>query len=116
MYSTPFEPACAKCHSAASAFALISDDMIDCLRCDEKFPYIYGHCINGVIQTVGNTTMQCSVRQPLLQNVFLKLVELSYEMYLQKKASSVYMLWELRIHNKFTLNEDNSDTQQIHLK
>ena len=90
MYSTPFEPVCAKCHSTASASALISDDMIDYLRCDEKCPYIYGHCVNGVIRTV-----QCSVRQPLLQNVLPELAELSYETYLHKKASNVYMLRQL---------------------
>jgi hypothetical protein len=95
VYSTPFEPVCAKCHSVASASALISDDMIDCLRCDEKCPYIYGHCVNGVIRTVGNTIVQCSVRQPLLQNVLPELAELSYETYLHKKASNVYMLRQL---------------------
>jgi hypothetical protein len=108
VYSTPFEPVCAKCNSPASASALISDDTIDCLRCGEKCPYIYGHCVNVVIRTVGNTTVHCTVRQPLLQNVLPKLAELSYETYLQKKASSVYMLRELRIHRKFTLNEDNA--------
>ena len=107
MYSTPFEPVCAKCHYVASSSALISDDTIDCLQSGEKNPYIYGHCVNGVIRTVGNTTVQCSVRQPLLQNVLPELTELSYETYLQKKASSVYKLRQLRIQSKFTLNEDN---------
>jgi hypothetical protein len=37
VYSTPFEPVCAKCHSVASASALITDDTIDCLRCGENF-------------------------------------------------------------------------------
>jgi hypothetical protein len=92
VYSTPFEPTCEKFHFVASASALISHDTIDYLRCSEKCPYIYGHCINGVIRTVGNTTVQCSVTEPLLQNVFPELTELSYEMYLQKKASNVYML------------------------
>jgi hypothetical protein len=57
---------------------------------------------------MGKTTVHCTIRKPLLQNVLPKLAELLYETYLQKKASSVYMLWELRIHNKFTLNEDNA--------
>jgi hypothetical protein len=95
-------------HSPASASALISDDTIDCLRCGEKCPYIYGHCVNGVIRTMGNTTVHCMVRQPLLQNVLPELAELSYETYLQKKASSVYMLRQLQIQRKFTLNEDNA--------
>jgi hypothetical protein len=55
-----------------------------------------------------NTTMHCTLRQPLLEIVLPKLAELSYETYLQKKASNVYMLRDLRIHNKFTLNEDNA--------
>jgi hypothetical protein len=73
--------------------------MIDCLRCGEKCPDIYGHYFNAIIRTVDNTTMHCTVRQPL--------VELLYETYLQKKASSVYMLRQLRIQSKFSLNEDN---------
>ena len=108
MYSTPFEPVCAKCNYHASAFALISDDTIDCLRCSEKCPYIYGHCLNVAIRTVGNTTMHCTIRQPLLQDVLLGLAELSYETYLQKKENNVYMLRDFQIHRKFTLNEDNA--------
>jgi hypothetical protein len=65
--------------------------------------------VNGVIQTVGNTTVHYKVTKPLLQNVFPKLADLSYKTYLQKKASSVYILRELQIHNKFTLNEDNAN-------
>ena len=81
---------------------------IDYLRCDEKCPYIYGHCINVVIRTMGNTIGHCTVMQPLLQNVLPKLAKFLYETYLQKKTSNVYMLQELRIHRKFTLNEDNA--------
>jgi hypothetical protein len=55
-----------------------------------------------------NTTVHCTVRKPLLKDVLPKLVELSYEMYLQKKVSNVYMLRDLQIHNKFTLNEENA--------
>jgi hypothetical protein len=107
-YSTPFKLVCEKCNSPSSASALISDDTIDFLRCSEKCTYIYGHCLNAAIQTMGNTTVHCTVRQPLLQNVLPKLEELLYETYLQKKATSVYMLRDFRIHNKFTLNEDNA--------
>jgi hypothetical protein len=81
VYSTPFEPICARCNSVASPSALISDDTIDCLRCSEKCPYIYGNFMNVVIR-IGNTTVHCTVRQPLLQNVLLELAELSYETYL----------------------------------
>jgi hypothetical protein len=94
--------------SPASTSALISGDRIHFLRCGEKFPYTYGNCLNASIRTVGNTTMHCMVRQPLLQNVVPKLAKFSYETYLHKKASSVYMLRYFRIHNKFTLNEDNA--------
>jgi hypothetical protein len=92
VYSSPSEPTCANCNSATSASALISDDTIDCLQCDEKCPDIYGHCVNAIIRTVGNTTVDYTVRQPLLQNVLPEFAEFLYETYLQKKASSVYML------------------------
>jgi DNA-directed RNA polymerase subunit RPC12/RpoP len=108
VYLTPFEHVCAKCNSPSSASSLISDDTIVCLRCSEKFPYIYGHCLNAAIQTMGNTTVHCTIRKPMLQDVLPRLVELSYEAYLQKKASGVYMLCDFRIHNKFILNEDNA--------
>jgi hypothetical protein len=108
VYSTPFEHVCENCNSLASASALIDGDTIFCLRCSKKCPYIYGHCVNAIVRIVGNTTVYCTVREPLLQNVLPKLEELSYETYLQKKANSVYMLRELQIHKKFTLNEDNA--------
>ena len=107
-YSTPFDPVCAKCNSLASAFAFINDGTIDCLRCSKKFPYIYRHCLNAAIWTVGNTIVHCTIRQHLLQDVLPGLVEFSYEVYLQKKANNVYMLCDFCIHNKFTLNEDNA--------
>jgi hypothetical protein len=44
----------------------------------------------------------------MLQDVLPGLEELSYEVYLQKKASNVYMLHDFQIHSKFTLNEDNA--------
>jgi hypothetical protein len=52
--------------------------------------------------------MHCTTRKPLLQNVLPRLAELSYETYLRKKESNVYMLHEFQIHTKFTLNEDNA--------
>jgi hypothetical protein len=52
--------------------------------------------------------MHCTIRQLLLQDVLPGLAELSYEAYLQKKANSVYMLRDFRIHSIFTLNEDNA--------
>jgi hypothetical protein len=32
---------------------------------------------------------------------------MSYETYLQKKRATVYMLRDLRVHGRFTVNEDN---------
>jgi hypothetical protein len=87
VYSSPFEPRCANYNSVASVSALISDDTIDCLGCGEKCPDIYGHYVNAIIRTVDNTTMHCTVRQPLLQNVLPELAELLYETYLQKRQT-----------------------------
>jgi hypothetical protein len=57
---------------------------------------------------VGNTIVHCTIRQPMLQDVLPGLSEFPYEVYLQKKEKSVYMLRDFRIHSKFTLNEDNA--------
>jgi len=74
-----------------------------------KCPDIYGNYVNAIIRTVGNTTMHCTVRQPLLQNMLPELAKLLYETYLQKKESSVYILRKLRTQRKFILNEDNEN-------
>jgi hypothetical protein len=57
---------------------------------------------------MGNTIIHCTIRQPLLQDVLPGLAEFPYEVYLQKKENSIYMLRDFRVHRKFTLNEENS--------
>jgi hypothetical protein len=47
-------------------------------------------------------------RSSKLQDVLHGLAKFPYEVYLQKKENSVYMLHDFQIHRKFTLNEDNA--------
>ena len=51
--------------------------------------------------------MQYLIREPILQTLLPDLIQMPYEIYLQKKLDIVYMLRDLQVHNKFTLNEDN---------
>jgi hypothetical protein len=52
-------------------------------------------------------TLQCIIREPLLHNILPSLIDMSYETYLQKKRATVYMLRDLQVHGRFTVNEDN---------
>jgi len=106
-YSTPFEPVCASCNSPTSATALIKDATVDCTKCSKKRPLTYQHCLNAIIRTSDNKTIQCSVRKPLLHNMLPSLIGMSYETYLHKKQGTVYMLRDLQVHGIFTMNEDN---------
>jgi hypothetical protein len=106
-YSTPFEPVCASCNSPASATALIKDAVIDCTKCCQKRPFTYQHCLNAIIRTSDNKTVQCTVRKPLLHTILPSLLDMSYETYLQKKQGTVYMLRDLQVRGIFTVNEDN---------
>jgi hypothetical protein len=106
-YSTPFKPVCASCNSPTSATALIKDAVVDCTKCCQKLPFTYQHCLNAIIRTSDNKTVQCTVRKPLLHTILPSLLGMSYETYLQKKQSIVYMLRDLQVHGIFTVNEDN---------
>jgi hypothetical protein len=106
-YSTPFEPVCASCNSPTSATALIKDAMVDCTKCSQKRPLTYQHCLNAIIRTSDNKTVQCTVRKPLLHNILPSLIDMSYETYLHKKQGTVYMLRDLQVRGIFIVNEDN---------
>jgi hypothetical protein len=106
-YSTPFEPVCASCNSPTSATALIKDAVVDCTQCCQKRPFTYQHCLNAIIRTSDNKTVQCTVRKPLLHTILPSLLDMSYETYLQKKQGTVYMLRDLQVRGIFTVNEDN---------
>jgi hypothetical protein len=106
-YSTPFEPVCASCNSPTSATALIKDVVVDCTKCCDKRPFTYQHCLNAVIRTSDNKTLQCTVRKPLLHTILPSLLDMSYDTYLQKKQGTVYMLRDLQVRGIFTVNEDN---------
>jgi hypothetical protein len=106
-YSTPFEPVCAICNFPASASASVEDTTIDCMKCNQKCHFLYRHCINGIIRSITNSVVQCIIREPILQTLLPDLIQMPYEIYLQKKLDTVYMLRDLQVHNKFTLNEDN---------
>jgi hypothetical protein len=106
-YSTPFEPVCASCNSPTSATALIKDAVVDCTKCCQKHPFTYQHCLNAVIRTSDNKTIQCTVRKPLLHTILPSLLDMSYETYLQKKQGTIYMLRDLQVRGIFTVNEDN---------
>jgi hypothetical protein len=106
-YSTPFEPVCASCNSPTSATALIKDAVVDCTKCCQKRPFTYQHCLNAIICTSDNKTVQCTVRKPLLHTILPSLLDMSYEKYLEKKQGTVCMLRDLQVHGIFTVNEDN---------
>jgi hypothetical protein len=106
-YSTPFEPVCAICNFLASASASIEDTTIDCVKCNQKCHFLYRHCINAIIISINNSVVQCIIREPILQKLLPGLIQMPYEIYLQKKLDIVYMLRDLQVHNKFTLNENN---------
>ena len=106
-YSTPFEPVCASCNSPTSATALIKDAVVDCTQFCQKRPFTYQHCLNAIIRTSDNKSVQCIVRKPLLHTILPSLLDMSYETYLQKKQGTVYMLRDLQVRGIFTVNEDN---------
>jgi hypothetical protein len=106
-YSTPFEPVCAICNSLASASALIKNAMLDCVRRNQRCHFIYKHCLSFVIGTIDKNNVQCTTRQPILYELLHGLTEMQYEIYLQKKPKTIYMLHDFRVHVKFTLNEDS---------
>jgi hypothetical protein len=81
--------------------------MIDCLKCNYKFSFMCGHCVNGTIKTINNTIVQCTIRDHLLQGLFLGLTKMSYDVYLHTNPSTIYMIHELWVCNKVTLSEDN---------
>jgi hypothetical protein len=81
--------------------------MVDCLKCSTKHPFTYQHCVNAIIHTIDKKTLQCIIREPLMHNILPSLIDMSYETYLQKKRATVYMLRDLRVHGRFTVNEDN---------
>jgi hypothetical protein len=112
-YSTPFEPVCASCNSPTGATTLIKDAMVDCTKCSQKHPFTYQHCLNAIIRTSDNKTVQCIVREPLLHNILPSLIDMSYVTYLHKKTAIVYMLRDLQVRGRFTVNEDNI---LLHLK
>jgi hypothetical protein len=106
-YSTPFEPVCASCNSPTSTTTLIKDEVVDCTKCCQKRPFTYQHCLNAIIRTSDNKTVQCTVRKPLLHTVLPSLLDMSYDTYLQKKQGTIYMLRDLQVHGIFIVNEDN---------
>ena len=106
-YSTPFEPVCASCNSPTSATALIKDAVVECTKCCQKRPFTYQHCLNAVIRTSDNKTVQCTVREPLMHDIMTSLIDISDETYLQKNPATVYMLRDLQVYGRFTVNEDN---------
>jgi hypothetical protein len=81
--------------------------MFDCVRCNQRCPFIYKHYLSVVICTIDNNNVQCTAKEPILQELLPGLTEMQYEIYLQKKPKIVYMLRDFRVHGKFTLNEDN---------
>jgi hypothetical protein len=81
--------------------------MVDCTKCSKKRPLTYQHCLNAIIRTSDNKTVQCTVRKPLQHNILPSLIDMSYETYLHKKQGTVYMLRNLQVRGIFTVNEDN---------
>jgi hypothetical protein len=72
--------------------ALIDGVTIDCVVCNDKFPYEYKHCLNVIIQTIDKSIVQCTIRAPILQDVLPALTQLAYEAYIEKKTVAMYML------------------------
>ena len=106
-YSTPFEPVCAICNSPVNSSIAIANATIFCSQCNDNFPFLYKHCINAVIESITNNFVQCIIREPLLHDLLPDLKSMSYETYLQQKATTVYILRDFKIQSKFTLNEDS---------
>ena len=84
-YSTPFELVCAKCNTVGSVGALIDGGTIDCVVYNDKCAYEYKHCLNAIIQIIDKSTVQCTIRAPILQDVLPSLTQLAYETYILKK-------------------------------
>ena len=111
-YSTPFELVCSKWNSPIPPFATIKDATIDSLKCKDTCGISYWYCLNCINKTVTNTTSHCSLRNSvLLKELLPKLTKTSYEDYVQKKPSTIYMLHDFQVHSSFTLNEDNEILQ-----
>jgi hypothetical protein len=73
--------------------------MIDCVKCNKKYPIKYKHCLNAMIHTVNNNIVQCIIRDPLLDDIFPSLTNMEYE-------TSLQLLPNLRLHSKFIMNKD----------
>ena len=90
----------------------MQDTTIDYLKCKETCDINYLHCLNCIIKTVTNTTSRCSLKNSMLLNELLpELTYMSYEDYVYKKPTTIYMLHDLQVHGIFILNEHNDILQ-----
>ena len=103
----PFEPVCIECNSPAGTSTMIEGLLIACAKCNKDCHFTYAHCINATIKTTDNIVIPCIVRDPILQEVIPGLQQMSYDMYLQNKPATIYMLHNLHVHKYFTFNKDN---------
>ena len=94
-YSTPFEPVGIECISPAGTSTMIEGMLIACAKCNKDCHFTYAHCINATIKTTDNNIIPCIVRDPILQELILGLQQMSYEIYLQNKLATIYMLRDL---------------------
>ena len=86
---------------------MIEGLLIAYAKCNKDCHFTYEHCINVIIKTTGNIGIPCIVRDPILQELIPDLQQMSYDIYLQNKPATIYMLRDLQAHGYFTLNEDN---------
>jgi hypothetical protein len=87
VYSTPFEHVCAICNFLVNASASIEDTTIDCMKYNQKCPCLYRHCIHAIIRSISNSVLQCIIREPILKTLLPNLIQMPYEIYLQKNQT-----------------------------
>jgi hypothetical protein len=65
------------------------------------------HCVNGTIKTINNIIVQCTIRDHILQGLFIDLTKMSYDVYLHTNPSTIYIIHEFLVFRNITLSEDN---------
>ena len=108
IYSNPIQPKCSKCDLPIESFGSIEREKLHCIKCRSQTSITYFHRLNCLIIKSDNQKASCTLKGDILGKLLSNLITLKYEDYLKDKSTTIYMLREFFVHEKFILNHENA--------